>query len=215
MTAPQLWSPVPRRAAAPSSALREVLVSKLSSAEGWGAFLAGRGPRSGGLTGRTAGGGTSPPRAPAGPFNSSPPAARCGAAWRGAARCGCGRRPGAPYSPPAGLQSRRRLAARTPPPAVIQKHAGSGCPSGRVNGCRGARLRVRPPPCPGCGAPGGTAGSAAGSGSVRGGRTWAGPSRGGRWGAGDQRKERTGKGLGDPPGSAGRAGRRAQRGAGG
>ena len=55
MTAPQLWSPVPRPATAPSSALREVLVSKLSSAKGWGAFLAGRGPRPGSLTELTAG----------------------------------------------------------------------------------------------------------------------------------------------------------------
>ncbi|VTJ68786.1 Hypothetical predicted protein [Marmota monax] len=48
--------------------------------------------------------------------------ARCGAAWRGAARCGCGRRPGAPYAPPAGLQN--RLPAGRPHPAAAASRAG-------------------------------------------------------------------------------------------
>lgn len=55
----------------------------------------------------------SPALVPAGPFNSS---SLPGQVRRCVARCGCGRRPGARYAPPAGLQS--GLPAGRPHPAT-------------------------------------------------------------------------------------------------
>lgn len=130
--------------------------------------------------------------------------ARCGAAWRGAARCGCGRRPGAPYAPPAGLQS--LLPAGRPHPAATTAtarcpgSAGPGChpgtwrlgyPSARVNQCPAFRCAC----CHPCraAAPRGAAGhtgSLGGRASVdpccRPGGLWtrAGRGGGGGWGGG-------------------------------
>lgn len=187
----------------------------------------GRGPGTQ-LSGPPGGGGrrhASPARAPAGPFNSSSRPARCGAAWRGAAAGGCRalhtRRP-------RDCRAGSRLAARTPPPpatpappapAVTQKHGGSGSPSGRVNGCRGAGLRLLPPPGRGCGALGQPASRQARAESG-GGRSVviaaAGPGRGGpgRWGLAPSARRERGKGSGTLRAVRG-AGRRAQRGAGG
>lgn len=150
-TAPQLLSPArrPRRHPAELS-MRFWLVSRAPPKHGGSPRRVGAETR--GPTQR-------PPArlwAPPAPLIRVRSRARCGAAWRGAARCGCGRRPGAPYAPPAGLQSRLPAGRphpyrRRPPPAaavppalaVTQEHGGPGCPAGRVNGCRGVGRRVR------------------------------------------------------------------------